>query len=265
MITNAQRLETPDTEGFLPFGSGSAIRRVHSEAVLLLGGGRAVLLQLAHPAVARGVAEHSGYATQRWRRLWRTLRPMYAIAFGNADQAIAAAAGINRIHERVQGPGYDARDASLLLWVLATLIDTSLELHARFLRPLSPEETEAYYADMRRVGELLGIPPDRLPADVTAFRNYFDAELAALRVSDDARKVANDLMRYTLLNVPLIAPLRLFTAGTLPPALRKQFGLDWGDKRERLLRSMQAASRLTLTRLPLALRRTPGFLLPPRP
>jgi uncharacterized protein (DUF2236 family) len=265
MITNAQRLESPETEGFLPFAPGAAIRRVHSEGVLLLGGGRAVLLQLAHPAVARGVAEHSGYATQRWRRLWRTLRPMYAIAFGNADQALAAAAGINRIHDRVQGPGYDARDPSLLLWVLATLIDTSLELHARFLRPLTTDEAEAYYANMRRVGHILGIPPERLPADLTAFRAYFDAELAALRVGDDALKVANDLMRYSPPTLPLIAPLRLLTAGTLPPSLRAQYGLAWGKKREMLLRSLQAASRATLTRLPLALRRTPWFLLPPRP
>lgn len=265
MISNAQHPDTTDTLGFLPFGPDSAIRNVHSEGILLLGGGRAVLLQLAHPLVARGVAEHSSYATQRWRRLWRTLRPMYAIAFGTADQALEAAAGINRLHERVRGPGYDARDPSLLLWVLATLIDTSLEFHARFLSPLSIDAAEAYYADMRRVGELLQIPPDRLPPDLAAFRAYFDAELASLRVSDDARAVARDLMRLSPLSAPLIAPLRLFTTGTLPPTLREQYGLAWGNRSETLLRSLQAASRSILVRLPLALRRTPWFLLPPRP
>ncbi len=265
MITNDQSPEVPGTEAFLPFAPDSAIRRVHSEGVLLLGGGRAVLMQLAHSAVARGVAEHSSYATQRWRRLLRTLRPMYAIAFGSANQALAAAAGINHLHEHVRGAGYDARDPSLLLWVLATLIDTSLEMHARFLRPLNPEEAAAYYANMRYVGQLLQIPREHLPPDLTAFRAYFEAALATLRVSDDARAVARDLMRYTPLNLPFIAPLRLFTTGTLPPSLREQYGLDWGHRSETLLRSMQAASRFTLTRLPLALRRTPRFLLPPRP
>jgi uncharacterized protein (DUF2236 family) len=222
-------------------------------------------MQLAHPAVARGVAEHSSYATQRWRRLLRTLRPMYAIAFGNVDQAIAAADGINHLHERVRGSGYQALDPALLLWVLATLIDTSLEIHARFLGALPSEDAEAYYADMRRVGELLRIPPERLPLNLAAFRAYFDAELASLRVGDDARAVANDLLHCSPLNAPLIAPLRLLTAGALPPALRQQYGLGWGSRREMLLRSLQGACRATLPRLPRALRGAPWFLLPPRP
>ncbi len=116
-------------------------------------------MQLAHPAVARGVAAHSVYKSQRHTRLLRTLRPMYAIAFGTADQARSAAAQINHQHERVPGPAYSALDPVLLLWVLATLIDTSLTLHARFLRPLSRDEADAYYADIRRGGELLQIPP----------------------------------------------------------------------------------------------------------
>jgi uncharacterized protein (DUF2236 family) len=265
MVSNTPTAETQDVPPFLPFAPDSAIRRVHNEAVLLLGGGRAVLLQLAHPDVARGVAEHSSYATQRWRRLMRTLRPMYAIAFGSAEQAIAAAAGVNRQHERVRGAGYNALDPSLLLWVLATLIDTSLELHARFLRPLSDAEAEAYYADMRRVGELLRIPPDALPPDLAAFRAYFEAEVASLRVSDEARAIADDLTRFTPLNAPVIAPLRFFTTGTLPPSIREQYGLGWGGGHETLLRSLQAASRAVLPRLPLMLRRTPWFLLPPRP
>ena len=247
----------------LPFAPDAAIRRVHREAALLLGGGRALLMQIAHPAVARGVAEHSDYAAQRWRRLLRTLRPMYAIAFGNADQARAAAEGIKQMHEYVRGPGYEARDPALLLWVLATLIDSSLEMHARFLGPLPPHDAEAYYADMRRVGELLQVPPASLPSDLAAFRAHFDVQLAELRVTDDARAVAAELLRYTPLNAPFIAPLRLLTGGTLPPRLREQYGFSWSRPQDTLLRSLQTASRATLPRLPLALRCTPWFLMPP--
>jgi uncharacterized protein (DUF2236 family) len=264
MIANLETAATEDATGFQPFAPDSAIRRVHREGALLLGGGRAVLLQLAHPAVAQGVAEHSSYATQRWKRLLRTLRPLYAIAFGDAEQALTAAADVNRLHHAVRGPGYDALDPSLLLWVLATLIDTSLELHARFLGPLPPRDAEAYYDDMRRVGELLRIPAGHLPPDLDAFRAYFEAELAALRVSDQARAIVDNLLRCTPLNASFVGPLRLLTAGMLPPELREQYGLGWSRGRETLLRSLQAASRATLPRLPLALRRTPWFLLPPR-
>jgi uncharacterized protein (DUF2236 family) len=251
--------------GLLPFPPDSAVRRLHSEGALLLGGGRALLMQIAHPAVARGVAEHSNYATDRWKRLLRTLRPMYAIVFGDERQAAAAVEGLNGVHQGVNGPGYDALDPDLLLWVLATLIDTSLEMHTRFVRPLSAGEAEAYYADMCRVGRLLRIPDEHLPSGLAAFRSYFDATLADLRVGEEARGIACELLRLTPLNAAFMTPLRLVTAGTLPPVLRQQYGLDWGKGRETAQHSLQSASRKVVPHLPGRLRQPPWFLMPPRP
>src|SRR3989304_1097858 len=59
--------------------------RLHREVVMLAGWARAILLQLAHPLVAQGVADHSGFASDRWgrvRRLESTLRAMLALTFG---------------------------------------------------------------------------------------------------------------------------------------------------------------------------------------
>ena len=52
-----------------------------------LGGGPAVLLQIAHPLVAAGVVQHSDYQRDLWRRLVRTLRALYLIAFGTKAEA----------------------------------------------------------------------------------------------------------------------------------------------------------------------------------
>ena len=249
----------------LPFPDDCAVRRMHNEGVLLLGGGRALLLQIAHPAVAAGVANHSNYHTERWRRLLRTLRPMHEIVFGTREQALVAVQGINRIHKRVSGPGYDARDPALLLWVLATLIDTSLVMRERFVGPLPPAEAEAYYADMCRLGLLLDVPADYLPADLAAFRAYFDKTLASLQVSGAGRGIARELLKLTPTSWPAIAPLRLFTAGLLPEPLRDQFGLGWGPKRQATLRAIEAFSRIVVPRLPRRLRRPPWFLMPSRP
>jgi uncharacterized protein (DUF2236 family) len=41
------------------FGEGSVAWRVNREAMLLMGGGAAALLQLSHPFVAQAVYEHS--------------------------------------------------------------------------------------------------------------------------------------------------------------------------------------------------------------
>jgi uncharacterized protein (DUF2236 family) len=64
--------------------------KIQREVVLLVGWGRAILLQLAHPLVAQGVADHSAFLTERrgrWRRLYRTLDSMLRLSFGTPEDA----------------------------------------------------------------------------------------------------------------------------------------------------------------------------------
>src|SRR5215468_10793526 len=86
--------------------TGPVSWKLHREVVLLAGWGRAILLQLAHPLVAQGVADHSEFAAEPWGRvdrLKRTLRAMLALTFGTPEEIAVTAAGINRIHDRVHG------------------------------------------------------------------------------------------------------------------------------------------------------------------
>ena len=67
---------THDARGAEPvrmFPKGAPIRQVLGHPVVMLGAGRALVLQLTHPAVARGVAEHSSFETDPFGRLQRTL------------------------------------------------------------------------------------------------------------------------------------------------------------------------------------------------
>ena len=106
------------------FGQGSEAWRLNREAMLLLGAGpRALLLQIAHPAVAAGVAEHSDFRADPWRRLAATLRSYLTIVYGTTAVARAEIRRLNALHRAVVGPGYSARDPELALWVHATLID----------------------------------------------------------------------------------------------------------------------------------------------
>src|SRR3954470_18908095 len=140
--------------------------RVHANAALLAGGGRALLMQLAHPKVAQGVAEHSDFARDPIARLLRTLRLTLALVYGDDEDVSRALAAINGVHQRVAGAGYAASDPALLLWVHATLIDTSLRLHGLLVRPLTAAEAASYYQDMQRIGRALGIPHATFPPDV---------------------------------------------------------------------------------------------------
>jgi uncharacterized protein (DUF2236 family) len=247
---------------FLPFSPDSMAHRVHRESVLLLGGGRALLMQIAHPTVARGVAEHSNFRTGRLNRLLRTLRPTLAIVLGTKEQALAGAASINRIHQTVTGNGYRATDPDLLLWVLATLIDTSLLMHELFIRPLTAEEAVAYYEDSKRIGSLLQLPPETLPADLDGLRSYTHEMSHSLQVTDEARNIAEALFSAGPTTWPVMRSIRQLTSGLLPEPLRDQFDLPWGSKREQALKGLEASSRVLLPRLPAALRAPPWFLTP---
>ena len=244
------------------FAPDAVARRVHSEAVLLLGGGRALLMQLAHPAVAAGVMEHSRFREQRFRRLLRTLRLTLAIVYGTRDQALAAARQVNAVHRNVVGQGYDATDPELLLWVHATLVDTALYMHERFVGEMAPAEREAYYEEMGALAEALGVPRQALPPDVAAFEGYVEGMLARLEVSGAAREIADELFRAGF-GLQLAMPLmRRVTATLLPRELRRQYGLAPSRFDESSLRFAAATSRRLLPYLPRRLRRTPGFLMP---
>ncbi|HKD76938.1 MAG TPA: oxygenase MpaB family protein, partial [Ktedonobacterales bacterium] len=131
------------------FGPQSMTWRIACEAVLMIGGGRAVLMQLAHPLVAAGVDAFSAYRSDPWRRFQETLMMSEALTFGTRGEANAAARTINRMHYHVRGQlstsagafaaatPYHAHDPDLLFWVLATLIDTALSLYPRLVGPLS--------------------------------------------------------------------------------------------------------------------------------
>lgn len=239
------------------FAEGSVIRRVDAELVLLLGGPRALLMQLAHPMVARGVAEHSGFRADPFARLQRTLDATATVVFGTEAQARRAAAAVDAVHRRVVGDGYRANDPDLLLWVHATLVDTALRIHKRFLRPLADGEAAEYYAQSMRVAELLGVPVAVQPPDLAAFRGYVRRQVATLEVSDDARRLARAVLhpKVPAVVAPGVAVVRNLTAGLLPPPLRDGYRLPWDPPREAALAAATIALRQTLPLVPVGLRR----------
>ncbi len=127
------------------FDDGSVIRRVNSEGIILAGGGRALLLQLAHPQVAQGVAEHSNFKEDPLSRLNGTLEFTYTVVFGARIEAERISEIVRIIHQKVIGPGYTASDPELLCWVNATLIETALGIYECVFSPLDPHEVETYY------------------------------------------------------------------------------------------------------------------------
>lgn len=240
------------------FPADSVVRRVDGERVLLLGGPRALLMQLAHPLVARGVAEHSDFRVDPFARLRRTLEATSAIVFGTVTTAEEAAATVRAVHDRVRGDGYEANDPALLLWVHATLVDTALRVHRRFLGGLSDVDAEQYYEESTLIAAVLGVPRSLQPVDLDGFCDYVRHMVATLQVSDDARRLARAVLSPRL-PVPLSPLARMgrdLTAALLPAPIRRQYGLSWTPVQAAAFDAACAASRLTLPRVPSALRRS---------
>jgi len=231
------------TEGLYP--EGSITRRVNRENVLMLGGGRALLMQLAHPKIAAGVDEHSDFRTHPVRRLRRTVRMTMAIVFGDRETALAAARAVNQTHGKVRGRDYRALDPDLLLWVHSTLVDSALLTYETFVKPLSARERDTFYQESKVLGELLGIPRDRFPDTHRDLGRYMSSMITTGAVAVDS--IAAELgalvlrPRLRLLPGPAFIPFEIVTAGLLPDPLRKQYGLPWGAPQRRLYRLMVIA------------------------
>jgi uncharacterized protein (DUF2236 family) len=236
--------------------------RVNRERVLLVGGQRALVMQLAHPLVAAGVDQHSDFPARALERLRRTLDLSLRLIYGTPDDARDAAATIRAVHERISGRAdgapYRANDPELLLWVNATLIDTTLVVYERFVRRLNEDERRRYYRETVASAEAFGIPREVIPSDLEAFRGYVDGMLAGeeLRATEAGHRLVRDVLRPPLplpLRLPTAA-IRRLTVALLPERIRAVFDLWAGPVDRAVLAAATATSRAILPLVPPVLR-----------
>ena len=250
----------------LPFDSRTISWRVSAEPVVVLGGGRALLLQVAHPKVAAGVEQHSTYASDPWARLFRTVDVMTKLAFGSPEVSAQQSRLLDAMHSRVvgttsEGERYDARDPDLLLWVWATLCDTALLVYERIFPALTAAEREEYYEEWKLVAHACGVPEGACPERWHDFEQYVGRVVRDdLRATPEARRVAHATLVPPLpspLRQVMVGPHRLVTVGLFPPSLRDEFDMRWDGRRERQLRALFARVRLLMTATPRPVRELP--------
>jgi uncharacterized protein (DUF2236 family) len=252
------------------FRDDSPVRLIGREAVLMLGGGRALLIQAAHPLVAAGVVEHSDYELDPWRRLARTMTALYTIVFGTREEADRTGAVVRAVHASVRGElsedvgrwragtPYAADDPELQLWVHGALLTTGIAMHETYVGPLSRRRQEGFYRDMRVVAEVFGVPADVVPPTLREFRAYERAMLEsdALAVGADARAVARTVLHphAPLALLPALRALRVPAIGLLPEQIRMRYGFAWRPEHRALLTSSARSARLLLPAVPTQVR-----------
>lgn len=257
------------------YGPGSVSWRVNREAAVMLGGGRAALLQLAHPYVAYAVDQHSATRHDPVGRFRRTFENVFAMVFGDLDAALACARRVHGVHTKIRGAihepsgrfarghRYQANDEAALFWVQATLIDTAVQVYELLVEPLSLEDKQRYYEESRLFSGLFGIPDAAMPADWPAFRRYVDTMLAsdAITMSPPAKDMARFLFQPPRpIAGPAVGWYRIFTASLLPPRLRAELGMSWTERDEAIARRSTTLLRAIQARTPERLRFFPDYV-----
>jgi len=228
-------------------------------------------MQLAHPKVAEGVADHSRFREDPMGRLYQTMNTMWSIVFDKVSEAQLSLQRIRQVHRQVQGnlkqgdvlpvgTPYSAEDPALLLWVHATLIDSALLSYELFVGPLFGEEKRRYYDETKRLAHLLGVPESRVPDSLKAFSDYMREMIDsdAISVGATARTLAGEILRPKPWILKMAGPVSaLITVGLLPEKLRHQYGLEWSRRKEKALKLLAASLRAALPWVPTQLRVVP--------
>jgi len=229
-------------------GPTSITGQIAADLALFLGGGRAALLQLAHPMVAHAVDEHSRTRADVVGRFQRTFRHVFAMVFGDLDDAFVAARRVHAVHSRIHGTlpaaagrwragtPYHANDVESLRWVHATLMDTTIAVRELIDGPLPISIKDGYLIEQHRFGALFGIPASALPStwhEHSAYvREMIDSR--ALAVVPCAREMAGFLTGKGATQPILGKTAELISHAMLPPGIAAQFELRSAPRTTRL-------------------------------
>src|ERR1700682_2959941 len=228
------------------FGPESVTWRVMREPLLILGAGRALLMQASHPLVAQGAIDHSAYATDPFGRLERTIEWVTLVCFGTTAEAREISQRVLRVHRRIAGelpednatpyvaPGraYSAANPALLRWVHASFVDAMLSSHDALVGGLSEKERDRFVLEWDAVAALMGVPARLLWPDARSMRADVQRPGAGGPAipGEGSRQVATTVL-HPPVRSPVMRPgfelLAFISTGLLPAEVRRGYGFSW--------------------------------------
>jgi uncharacterized protein (DUF2236 family) len=254
------------------YDDDAIIRRLYREHVMVLAGPRALLMQAAHPVAWAGFYAQTASKDEPYERLHRTAQIVELVTYGPRREAERVTRRVRAMHARIRGElhepagrfragtPYAADDPELLMWILATLVDSGLTVYQRYVRTLTAGERESLWQDYRIFGRMFGVPDDTMPPTYDAFERYMQRMLHGddLFVTEDARAVAKEIVMRPPVPLParpLVELANFVTIGLLPPQIRRQYDFSWDPARGlALLGHTEYVRRLVVPLLPGRLR-----------
>ena len=214
------------------FGPGSIVWRVHRDRSFPLAAIRSLMVQALHPLAMAGVAQPSNWQRDPFGRLAATAGYVLTVTYGDTAAAESAAARVRAVHTHVNGTdavtglAYQASDPELLLWVHAGMVDSIVHVVQRYGRSLETVDGDLYVAEMARFAEIIGVPAGRVPASVTALREYLESvELRQITpAASEAIAIVIDPPGLDDETRDLWRDLGQVAVGTLPAWARSMYG-----------------------------------------
>lgn len=226
------------TERFA-FPIDSEMWRINHQRCGLIFGPAAAILQIAHPRIAQGVADHSQFHSDSLGRLRRTLASTNRIAFGTVEEAEAVRQRIGGVHRGIRGkispgmtgcPRYSAFEPDLLLWVLATLIVAALRGYEMVYGALPENRREQFYREMKQFGTYFGLEETRVPVDLSSFETYYSSVIRGDLLASHplCAELAQSIAcpRDSWFARSLGISIRFLVIETLPPDVRERLGFE---------------------------------------
>jgi uncharacterized protein (DUF2236 family) len=252
----------------VPLGPESLTWQTLGDLRLLLVGMRAGLLQTMHPAIEKGVRDHSDYFAGPFNRILRSVPQIAGVVYD--EDRLATAARVRDYHRPIagrldDGRRYHALDPETYYWAHATFFEAQMAAMELFGRPLGETQKERLYQESVQWYSLYGVSLRPVPEDYQAFRAYWertcDEVLEHNRFSRGTFKPRRGAFGpppvrwlpapvWRAVSDPLYRGGVWLVRGTLPPRLRERMGLPWSRSDERRLRVLRFAVRNTFGRLP---------------
>lgn len=257
------------------FGPDSMFWRLGRYSTAFLGAGRAALLQNAHPWVANAIKQHSRTMDDPLSRFRGTFTNVFKMVYGSLDQVIDSALRVHQIHTHIhgnieedsgafaKGSHYQANEGNAMLWVHATLWETTVYMYELIMGELTDQEKEAYYQEAKMFAFLFGIPEDLQPPNWQEFLQYnqrmWDSDV--LTVKQASRDISGFLFTFNKPLTPVLDRYEIFTSMIMPQRLREQYDLPPASAENQALfeRYVKYLKRI-YPRLPQHLRYLPPYL-----
>ncbi|MCG8671251.1 MAG: DUF2236 domain-containing protein [Pseudomonadales bacterium] len=222
------------------FGPDSMFWKIGRYSTAFLGAGRAALLQNAHPWVANAIKQHSRTMDDPMSRFRGTFTNVFKMVYGSLDQVIDSSLRVHQIHTHIsgeieedsgafkKGSHYQANEANAMIWVHATLWETSVKMYELIIGELTAAEKEAYYQETKMFAYLFGIPESSLPPNWNEFLEYNESMWNSdeLMVKDASREISSFLFTFSRPLTPVLNRYEIFTSMVMPERLREQYGMS---------------------------------------